>query len=312
MGKQTYRERWISEVFRTLLVTDTVRVTLLALALDMDEDGMVAVARDDLAEMLARSDKRVGERIRCAIAAGFIERVSRGQRNGRGRYRATLPGDPSSGRPTVPKKPGVFRTPDRPEEDSLQDGLRGEETSGLQDAPPSRREPFDRSVFRTPHRPEEAAPYRGTARAHSKHGDLDQKTPAPSGTDAPAPHDTETRVSQSARKREGIRWLGERYRLTEFEAASVIAEVTARAPKEIRALVPYLAAMKEGDLADIVGAIQTRTDDPVTGPAEEAPPQTATPEWCGGCDERTRQIELLDGRVARCPNCHPKNHQETA
>lgn len=28
-------------------------------------------------------------------------------------------------------------------------------------------------------------------------------------------------------------------------------------------------------------------------------------DWCGTCDERTRHIELDDGRPARCPNCHP-------
>ncbi|WP_027944247.1 hypothetical protein [Amycolatopsis taiwanensis] len=31
--------------------------------------------------------------------------------------------------------------------------------------------------------------------------------------------------------------------------------------------------------------------------------------WCGQCDERTRQIELDDGRPARCPRCH---HLRTA
>lgn len=29
------------------------------------------------------------------------------------------------------------------------------------------------------------------------------------------------------------------------------------------------------------------------------------PAWCGECDERTRQLELDDGRAARCPSCHP-------
>ncbi|WP_189257330.1 hypothetical protein [Lentzea flava] len=28
--------------------------------------------------------------------------------------------------------------------------------------------------------------------------------------------------------------------------------------------------------------------------------------WCGTCDERTRQVELDDGRPARCPQCHPR------
>jgi len=29
------------------------------------------------------------------------------------------------------------------------------------------------------------------------------------------------------------------------------------------------------------------------------------PEWCGGCDERTRFAESDDGRPYRCPSCHP-------
>ncbi|MFI6302142.1 hypothetical protein ACIBCH_09745 [Amycolatopsis thailandensis] len=34
------------------------------------------------------------------------------------------------------------------------------------------------------------------------------------------------------------------------------------------------------------------------------------PEWCGTCDERTRQIELDDGTPKRCPDCNP--NRETA
>lgn len=30
------------------------------------------------------------------------------------------------------------------------------------------------------------------------------------------------------------------------------------------------------------------------------------PEWCGECDERTRQVETPDDKVARCPRCHPQ------
>lgn len=27
--------------------------------------------------------------------------------------------------------------------------------------------------------------------------------------------------------------------------------------------------------------------------------------WCGQCDRDTKQVELQDGRLARCPRCHP-------
>jgi hypothetical protein len=308
LSEQTYRERWRREVYKTTSVSDAVRVALLALADDMDDSGMVSVGRPELAGKLARSDRRIGERLTSAISAGLLERVSRGQRNGRGRYRAALPGDPSSGRTGVPKTAGVFRTDGGPEEDSLQDGLQVEETSGLQDGRGSSRSVFDPSVFGTPGCPEEAAPYRGTARAHSRSTHSDHRTPPESGTDTTTPDETTTRVSQSSRKREAFRWLAARYRLTEFECAAVMAEVTARAPREIRSPVRYLESMKEGDLADIVAAVLNRTDNTETRQPEpdgHEKPASGRPPWCGQCHEPTRMVDLLDGRVARCPACHP-------
>lgn len=32
------------------------------------------------------------------------------------------------------------------------------------------------------------------------------------------------------------------------------------------------------------------------------------PAWCGTCDERSRHLELADGRVKRC-QCHPESHK---
>ena len=39
--------------------------------------------------------------------------------------------------------------------------------------------------------------------------------------------------------------------------------------------------------------------------ARRAGTPAAKPGWCGKCDERTRQIEDDQGRLARCPDCHP-------
>ena len=39
-------------------------------------------------------------------------------------------------------------------------------------------------------------------------------------------------------------------------------------------------------------------------------PVRAVPEWCGECDERTRQID--PDRPRRCPKCHPIHGVETA
>ena len=35
------------------------------------------------------------------------------------------------------------------------------------------------------------------------------------------------------------------------------------------------------------------------------------PMWCGTCDERSRHLELADGRVRRC-QCHPESHKMLA
>lgn len=41
----------------------------------------------------------------------------------------------------------------------------------------------------------------------------------------------------------------------------------------------------------------------------EKPKPTVVPDWCGECDEHSRQIEV-DDRVGRCPTCHP--HRSSA
>lgn len=107
-------------------------------------------------------------------------------------------------------------------------------------------------------------------------------------------------ISPRARVREATRWLRDRYRLTDDEAQQVIGEVQARARIPIKHLIPYLDGMAEGDLADIVAVVM----DPEQ-PADPLPPIATGPPWCGHCDERTRQLELPDGRLRRCPDCHP-------
>ncbi len=38
----------------------------------------------------------------------------------------------------------------------------------------------------------------------------------------------------------------------------------------------------------------------------EKPSLASVPDWCGECsDETRRQVELDDGRLSRCPRCHP-------
>lgn len=42
----------------------------------------------------------------------------------------------------------------------------------------------------------------------------------------------------------------------------------------------------------------------------QAPPLAPVPDWCRRCDERTRHIEAADGRITRCPDCHPLADEE--
>ncbi|WP_440072717.1 hypothetical protein [Streptosporangium sp. OZ121] len=44
---------------------------------------------------------------------------------------------------------------------------------------------------------------------------------------------------------------------------------------------------------------------PAVKGVEPSPSLKIAPNWCGHCDERTRQVELHDNTVARCPTCHP-------
>ncbi len=105
-------------------------------------------------------------------------------------------------------------------------------------------------------------------------------------------------VSPRGRTREAIRWLQDRYKLTDHEASQVLEAVEARAAAPIAHPIPYMAAMELGDLADIVAAAMD-----TTGPPEPADRPPGRDPWCGQCDEHTR---LLDpDKPRRCPACHP-------
>ncbi|TDB83414.1 hypothetical protein E1264_28460 [Actinomadura sp. KC216] len=170
MSKETYRERWLREVFRTPLITDTVRVALLALSTEMDDDGQVAMPREDLAEMLGRNPRKINDRYKGAIEAGFLERVARGQKYRAAVYQATLPAH-LSGTPGGPTERRLSGPPVRPAEDS--------QRADPQD-PENRTPPV---LSGPPVRPaENRAPYKDHARAHSKTADLGSTT-APADAD---------------------------------------------------------------------------------------------------------------------------------
>lgn len=132
------------------------------------------------------------------------------------------------------------------------------------------------------------------------HGDPDDTEPATpvglpaSSGRAPAGKGREGKGrDQSARARESqaIRWLHDRYRLTDHESRQVIDEVRARAPAPITYLVAYLDGMTEGDLADIVGAVQRG------GEQREHPPPVV--------DDTPVDLRhtYRDGDFGRCDEC---------
>ena len=67
-----------------------------------------------------------------------------------------------------------------------------------------------------------------------------------------------------------------------------------------RALIEHLAANPDG-VKSPAAVLTARLNDlpPPRGAAAERPC------WCGNCDQITRHRERDDGRVERCPTCHP-------
>ncbi len=89
--KGSLRERWCAEVARTSAVTDSVKVLLLVLAVEMRENGYVSVPRLELCRRLDRRERVVSERLAQAVNAKLLDRVQRGQKGRTAVYRALLP-----------------------------------------------------------------------------------------------------------------------------------------------------------------------------------------------------------------------------
>lgn len=118
--KPPLKARWYPEVLRSPLISDSVRVLLIALHDDMNADGFVSVPRKQLAVRLGKTPRRVAERFEQAVAAGFLDRVRAGRPTVTAEYRAMLPNvgtgrvRPSSSKPldrlTKPKLGADDRT----------------------------------------------------------------------------------------------------------------------------------------------------------------------------------------------------------
>ena len=65
----------------------------------------------------------------------------------------------------------------------------------------------------------------------------------------------------------------------------------------------YLAPFTDDQITDIVK----------TWRAQRPAPKPDRPPWCGQCsDDKTRRVDLDDGRVSRCGTCNPRHGQELA
>lgn len=89
--------------------------------------------------------------------------------------------------------------------------------------------------------------------------------------------------------------------VTEREIEAIVDQIQAN--PAIRAAGPYLArAVANGDAAELVAKARAQLT-----PAAGMTASRAKPPWCGKCsNERTRQVDLPDGRVGRCPDCNPQ------
>ena len=95
----------------------------------------------------------------------------------------------------------------------------------------------------------------------------------------------------------------ERLRLAE-RAAQALAEGARPAD------LVYMLSRDLADARSAVAVVMARTAydgwwHTEVAPPVSAPTQPPRPEWCGRCDERTRQLDTEAGGRRRCPDCHP-------
>lgn len=80
---------------------------------------------------------------------------------------------------------------------------------------------------------------------------------------------------------------------TPEERELIIKRIEAQNPKNFPA---YFRSIPRDDLDAMLEEIRGQAQ------PGQAPPK---PPWCGTCKEDTRLTELPDGRITRCPQCHP-------
>lgn len=91
----SYRRRWIEQVCRSPQITDAVKVMLLTVADSdrkwMDDDGRLEVTQAKVAAAIGKPVRRVYDRYKAAIDAGFLEEVAKGGQGKPVAYVAVIP-----------------------------------------------------------------------------------------------------------------------------------------------------------------------------------------------------------------------------
>ena len=85
------RERWVKVVLETTLVTDQVKLVLIALSTSMTDAGYVSVPREHIAQMLGKHPARITAALAAAREAGLLDRNGGGYRGRTAQYIAVLP-----------------------------------------------------------------------------------------------------------------------------------------------------------------------------------------------------------------------------
>lgn len=106
----------------------------------------------------------------------------------------------------------------------------------------------------------------------------------------PSPSETENVIPQ---QRPTIAHLIARTGATDDETTVLIRTIKER--HRPRSLGAYIRAMSDDDLTELLAEIR----------ADRRPPPGGLPTQCGRCGPG-RLIELTNGQVTRCPDCHPR------
>jgi hypothetical protein len=89
--KARTKQDWRAAVWQSSRITDATRALLLLMADSMKPDQTVSVPRSKLAAQLGRHERRIDERIKQAVEAGFLESVTPGYRTHTAVYRCRFP-----------------------------------------------------------------------------------------------------------------------------------------------------------------------------------------------------------------------------